>query len=162
LTASLRFSHSSFLTRSSLVDQLRRTLETYLAHFTTMQSRLSSTSLQSMASTVCEHSHGGSSKVELPLKNDDATSDDSEVPAPAAPQTDPSTLERYAFGCKYSEELRIGQKLNLSVWDPEMGVCRRIAAKKLLATTLITIIVMWLCLPFYWGSREYPSPIQSL
>lgn len=36
-----------------------------------------------------------------------------------------------------------------------MAMFRKIAFKILGGTIVITIVVMWLCLPFYWGSCEY-------
>ncbi|OXM77023.1 endoplasmic reticulum protein [Cryptococcus neoformans Bt63] len=44
------------------------------------------------------------------------------------------------------------EKFKYGFWDPEMAMFRKIAFKILGATIVITIIVMWLCLPFYWGS----------
>ncbi|OXG97694.1 hypothetical protein C370_07267 [Cryptococcus neoformans A1-35-8] len=39
-----------------------------------------------------------------------------------------------------------------SFWDPEMAHLRKIAFKILGGTVVITVIVIWLCLPVYWGS----------
>lgn len=40
------------------------------------------------------------------------------------------------------------------VWSPELAMLRSIIFKILGGGTVITILVMWICLPFYWGSRE--------
>ncbi|AAW45796.1 hypothetical protein CNBJ2900 [Cryptococcus deneoformans B-3501A] len=44
------------------------------------------------------------------------------------------------------------EKFKYSFWDPEMAMFRKIAFKILGGTIVITTIIMWLCLPFYWGS----------
>ncbi|ADV22219.1 endoplasmic reticulum protein [Cryptococcus gattii Ru294] len=44
------------------------------------------------------------------------------------------------------------EKFKYGFWDTEMTMFRKIAFKILAGTIVITIVVMWLCLPFYWGS----------
>ncbi|KIR35936.1 endoplasmic reticulum protein [Cryptococcus deuterogattii MMRL2647] len=46
------------------------------------------------------------------------------------------------------------EKFKYGFWDTEMAMFRRIAFKILGGTIVITIVVMWLCLPFYWGSSS--------
>ncbi|WVQ76068.1 hypothetical protein IAR50_005705 [Cryptococcus sp. DSM 104548] len=43
-------------------------------------------------------------------------------------------------------------KFAYNFWDPEMAHLRKIAFKILGGTLVITTIVVWLCLPLYWGS----------
>ncbi|WVN89462.1 uncharacterized protein L203_104685 [Cryptococcus depauperatus CBS 7841] len=44
------------------------------------------------------------------------------------------------------------KKFAYGFWSPEMAAFRKIAFKILISTVVITIIVVWLCLPLYWGS----------
>ncbi|WWC86960.1 uncharacterized protein L201_001841 [Kwoniella dendrophila CBS 6074] len=44
------------------------------------------------------------------------------------------------------------EKFKYSFFSPEMAMFRGIALKILMGTLVITIVVMWLTLPFYWGS----------
>ena len=46
-------------------------------------------------------------------------------------------------------------RLLIVVWAPQMANFRKIVYKILGSTTVITILVMWLALPLYWGSREW-------
>ncbi|KAK1921555.1 hypothetical protein DB88DRAFT_506410 [Papiliotrema laurentii] len=43
-------------------------------------------------------------------------------------------------------------KFAYGFWAPEMAPFRKVAAKILIGTVVITTVVMWLCLPLYWGS----------
>ncbi|WVQ83351.1 hypothetical protein IAT38_005490 [Cryptococcus sp. DSM 104549] len=44
------------------------------------------------------------------------------------------------------------EKYKYNFFDPEMAMFRKIAFKILIGTCVITTVVMWLCLPVYWGS----------
>ena len=41
-----------------------------------------------------------------------------------------------------------------TVWAPEMKTFRILALKILGPTILLMIVVIWACLPLYWGSRR--------
>ena len=45
-----------------------------------------------------------------------------------------------------------------TVFDPQMAFFRKIVYKILGGGLVMTIIIMWLALPLYWGSRECPCP----
>ncbi|GFZ47651.1 hypothetical protein JCM24511_05397 [Saitozyma sp. JCM 24511] len=44
------------------------------------------------------------------------------------------------------------KKFSYGFWSPELAMLRSIIFKILGGGTVITILVMWICLPFYWGS----------
>lgn len=48
----------------------------------------------------------------------------------------PPKLDKFAYG----------------FWDPQLAFFRKIVFKILLSGTMLTIIIMWLALPMYWGS----------
>lgn len=41
-----------------------------------------------------------------------------------------------------------------TVWAPQLAPLRKIVFKIMFGATMLLIIIMWLCLPFYWGSCE--------
>lgn len=43
------------------------------------------------------------------------------------------------------------------VFSPEMAGLRKVVLKILGPALVLIILVMWACLPLYWGSRTYPS-----
>jgi hypothetical protein len=57
-------------------------------------------------------------------------------------------------------QLDRSQLTHSTVFDPQMAFFRKIVFKILGSGTIMTIIIMWLALPLYWGSREYPHPTR--
>ncbi|KAF8602433.1 hypothetical protein BDV93DRAFT_524025 [Ceratobasidium sp. AG-I] len=49
------------------------------------------------------------------------------------------------------------EKFAHSVFDPKIAHLRRIYTKIVLTTLALTIIIMWICLPVYWGSLARSS-----
>jgi hypothetical protein len=48
------------------------------------------------------------------------------------------------------------------VFDPEMAIRRKVVLTILARVTVLSILVMWTCLPLYWGSCELePLPKQT-
>lgn len=47
------------------------------------------------------------------------------------------------------------KKFSYGLFDPEIAQFRGIVKKMLIGVTVMTTLVMWLCTPVYWGSREY-------
>lgn len=76
--------------------------------------------------------------------------------AAAEPGGGKPKLEKFKYGCEYdTASVYLLDADKSTVWDPEVAMFRKIAFKILGATIVITIVVMWLCLPFYWGSCGY-------
>ncbi|WWD00523.1 hypothetical protein V866_007440 [Kwoniella sp. B9012] len=44
------------------------------------------------------------------------------------------------------------EKFKYSFFSPEIAMFRKLAFKMIIGTVVITILVMWMTLPFYWGS----------
>ncbi|WWC59308.1 uncharacterized protein I303_101859 [Kwoniella dejecticola CBS 10117] len=44
------------------------------------------------------------------------------------------------------------EKFKYSFFSPEMAMFRKLAMKMLVGTVVVTVLVMWMTLPFYWGS----------
>ncbi|WVW78515.1 hypothetical protein I302_100470 [Kwoniella bestiolae CBS 10118] len=43
-------------------------------------------------------------------------------------------------------------KFSYHFFSPEITMFRKLAFKMLIGTVVITVLLMWMCLPFYWGS----------
>jgi hypothetical protein len=78
------------------------------------------------------------------------------VPVSTVPEVRPSPgeLRKYSHGCEFV--LRAcGHGLNsCAVFDPEMAVRRKVVLTILARVVVLSILVMWTCLPLYWGSCE--------
>jgi hypothetical protein len=84
-----------------------------------------------------------------------------QAPNGSAPAAAPKPkLKKISYGCEWGwavvhapDELDSGW-CPTAVFDPEMAPFRKIVFKILGGSTIITILVMWICMPLYWGSRE--------
>ena len=58
-------------------------------------------------------------------------------------------LEKCSYGC---ESLFLPSAMLMAVFAPELKEKRMTVYKILTVSMIITIVVMWSCLPLYWGS----------
>lgn len=63
-------------------------------------------------------------------------------------------LEKFAYDCMSSHAGAQCKADTATVWAPQLAPLRKIVFKIMFGATMLLIIIMWLCLPFYWGSCE--------
>lgn len=63
-------------------------------------------------------------------------------------------MDKYAYHCMSPSLFSLHETTDAPlVFSPEMKGMRKVAFKILGPALVLTIIVMWACLPVYWGSR---------
>lgn len=76
--------------------------------------------------------------------------------APSASGADKPKLKKFSHGCEWYASLVCVRVVShhCAVFDPEMAAFRKLAFMILGKAAVTSILVMWSCLPFYWGSGE--------
>lgn len=86
------------------------------------------------------------------------------APVSTVPEVRPSPGEsrKYSHGCEFGLCACGHGLISCIVFDPEMAVRRKVVLTILTRVVVLSILVMWTCLPLYWGSCELvPAPAQT-